>query len=138
MLLMILQVRLTEEELPRVHGPAAAATYEHYRAWLADAADWTLIDATRAQGHEPTGLQIIASTPGASLEGATLGLQSVFDAVPVGQVVAVSLQVLEQPTATRQGAFAIRAPKCSICRYPDGLHAADCPRRRTAEALPTA
>lgn len=130
MLLLILQVRLTEDELSLVRGSAGAATYERYRVWLAEAADWSLIDATL--GEDRSGLQIIASMPGTCLDGATLGLQRLFDEVPVGDVVTVSLQVLEQPPATRQGALLIRAPKCSMCRYPDGLHAADCPRRATA------
>ncbi len=128
MLLLIMQVRLTEDEWPQVRGPAAVATYEDYRAWLAGSGAWGLIDATVAQDLGPTGLQIIASMPGPSLGGASLGLERLFDDVPVGEVVAVSLQVLHEPAPVRQGAFAIRAPKCSLCRYPDGLHAADCPR----------
>jgi len=127
-LLLILQVRLSQDELPLVHGSAGGATYEKYRAWLADAADWSLIDATLAEDLGPSGLQIIASMSGAGLDGATLGLQRLFDEVPVGEIVAVSLQVLEEPHVVRQGALLIRAPKCSMCRYPDGLHAADCPR----------
>lgn len=128
-LLLILQVRLTEDELPQVRGRAGVATYEAYRAWLAEAAEWDLIDATLAEDLGPSGLQIIASMRGASLEGTTLGLQQLFDDVPLGEIVTVSLQVLEEPPAMRQGALLIRAPKCSMCRYPDGLHAADCPRR---------
>lgn len=132
MLLLILQVRLAEDELPQVRGRAGAATYDAYKAWLAAAADWDLIDATLAEDLGPSGLQIIASMRGASIEGTTLGLEHLFDDVPIGEVVAVSLQVLEEPPAMRQGALLIRAPKCSMCRYPDGLHAADCPRRGSA------
>ncbi len=129
MLLLILQVRLTADEWLQVRGPTAAAAYEDYRVCLAGAADWALIDVTLAQGGGPTGLQIIASKAESSLEGTTLGLQHIFDDVPFGQIVAVSLQVLEEPTAARQGAYPTRLRKCSICRYPDGLHADDCPRR---------
>ena len=128
MLLLILQVRLGEDELSRVHGPAGAATYEQYRAWLARAANWDLIDATLADDLGPSGLQIIASMPGPTLERSTLGLEPLFADVPMGEIVAVSLQVLEEPAPMQQGAFLIRGPKCSMCRYPDGLHAADCPR----------
>lgn len=135
MLLLILQVRLSEDELPLVHGPAGASTYERYRGWLADAADWSLIDATQSDDLGTSGLQIIASMSGPTLEGAPLGFERLFNDVPIGEIVAVSLQVLEEPEPVRQGAFLIRAPKCSMCRYPDGLHAADCPRAgRAAEA----
>lgn len=121
--------------MPLVRGSAGAATYEKYRRWLADAADWSLTDATLAEDIAPSGLQVIASMPGAGLDGTRLGLQCIFDEVPVGTVAAVSLQVLEDPPPMRQGALLIRAPKCSMCRYPDGLHAADCPRGgRVAEA----
>lgn len=128
MLLLILQVRLNEDELSLVHGQAGAATYEQYRAWLAGAAGWGLIDATQSDELGTAGLQIIASMPGSTVGGAALGLDRLLDAVPVGAIVAVSLQVLQEPEPVRQGAFMIRAPKCSMCRYPDGLHAADCPR----------
>lgn len=128
MLLLILQVRLSDDDLPLVRGPAGSAAYERYRAWLADAADWGLIDATQSDELETSGLQIIASMPGSTLDGANLGLERLFGHLPIGEIVAVSLQVLEEPEPVRQGAFVIRAPKCSLCRYPDGLHAADCPR----------
>lgn len=133
-LLLILQVGLAEDESARMRGSAGALAYEEYRGWLAGAADWSLIDATMSQELGASGLQIIASMPGASLQGVTLGLERLFDRVPVGEIVAVSLQVLEEPAAVRQGALLIRAPKCSICRYPDGLHAADCPRAERASA----
>src|ERR1700742_1780216 len=98
MLLLILQIKLAEDELPKVSGPASAATYEDYRACLADAANWALHDVTLAQDQGPTGLQIIASKAESSLDGVTLGLQRVVDDIPHGQIVAVSLQVLsEQP-----------------------------------------
>lgn len=129
MLLLIQQVRLTEDEQPRVRGEAAADTYEAYRAWLSGAGDWSLHDVTLAQGSGATDLQIMASKREPSLEGATLGLDRLFDGVPVGQVVAVSLQVLDEPPAADQRAYPTPVRKCSICRYPDGLHAADCPRR---------
>ncbi len=132
MLLLILQVRLTEDEWVQVRGPAAAATYEGYRACLARGADWALHDVTLAQGHGPTGLQIIASKPESSLERVTLGLQRLFDEVPFGQIVAVSLQVLDEPPVERPGAYPTRIRKCSICRYPDGLHAVDCPGQSVA------
>lgn len=135
MLLLILQVTLTADEWPQVSGTAAAGTYEDYRGWLAGAANWGLHDATYAQDLGPTSLQIIASKPGESLEGATLELQRLFDEVPLGQVVAVSLQAHEEPPE-REWTYPTPARKCSICRYPDGLHAVDCPRatRREAEA----
>jgi hypothetical protein len=135
MLLLILQVRLGEDELPLVRGAAGAATYELYGAWLAHAADWDLIDATQSDELGTSGLQIIASMPGPTLDGANLGLQRLFGDVPVGEIVAVSLQVLKEPEPVRQGAFVIRAPKCSMCRYPDGLHAADCPRAGRVTAV---
>ena len=135
MLLLILQVRLGDDEIPLVHGPAGAATYEQYRTWLAGVGDWGLIDATQSDETGTSGLQIIASMPGSTVEGANLGLERLFARVPVGEIVAVSLQVLKEPEPVRQGAFVIRAPKCSMCRYPDGLHAADCPRAgRAAQA----
>ena len=130
MLLLILQVRLDEDELPLVRGTAGASAYEKYRAWLAAPADWDLIDATQSDDLGSCGLQIIASKRGSTLDGAALGLEPLFGCVPLGEIVAVSLQVLQEPEPVRQGAFSIRASKCSICRYPDGLHAADCPRAR--------
>ena len=135
MLLLILQAQLGTDELPLVRGAAGATTYEKYRGWLAAAAEWDLIDATQSDDLGSSGLQIIASKQGSTLERATLGLERLFGEVPTGQIVAVSLQVLQEPEPVRQGAFLIRAPKCSMCRYPDGLHAADCPRAgRTAAA----
>lgn len=129
MLLLIQQIRLTEDERQKARGEAAAATYEDYRAWLSSAGDWSLHDVTLAQGNGAADLQVMASKRESSLEGATLGLQRLFDAVPVGQVVAVSLQVLDAPPAADHRAYPTPVRKCSICRYPDGLHAADCPRR---------
>ncbi len=138
MLLLIFQVRLGEDELPLVRGAAGAATYEKYRGWLAAAAEWDLIDATQSDDLGPSGLQIIATKRAATLDGAALGLERLFGGPPVGEIVAVSLQVLQEPEPVRQGAFVIRAPKCSMCRYPDGLHAADCPRAGRAAQAGTA
>jgi hypothetical protein len=133
-LLLILQVRLGKDELPLVRGAAGATTYENYRKSLMAAADWQLIDATHSDDLGSSGLQIIASKRGPTLDGVSLGLERLFGEVPVGEIVAVSLQVLHEPEPVHQGAFLIGAAKCSMCRYPDGLHAADCPRAgRTAE-----
>ena len=133
--MLILQVRLSDDELPLVRGAAGAVTYEQYRAWLAGAGAWGLIDATQSDETGTSGLQIIASMPGATVAGAGLGLERLFGEVPVGEIVTVSLQVLAEPEPVRQGAFEIRAPKCSMCRYPDGLHAADCPRAGRVAAV---